>query len=224
MFHVLLASAAHTPRRGGWAMASMAAHATLVTAALLLTLRDHFPADQPVERVVLVLPRQLQPQPATARHSGLPSVTPPTLREIRVEIPSPLPIGVPIDPAPSFGPIDTFGPGVLRDAFQRTPLDGRVYSEHLVERAVIPRPDNPQPDYPATLKAAMIEGSVLLQFVVDSTGRVESQSVSVLQPAHALFIESARRWLTRTRYTPAQIGGRPVRQLVQQELVFSLRH
>jgi protein TonB len=223
MFHVLLESAAHTPRRSGGAIASIAAHATLITAALILTLRDHLPADRPVEYVVVALPKQLAPQPATARLAGVPSVSPPTLKEIRVEIPSVVPIGIPTDPAPSFGPVNAFDPGVLRDAFQRTPVDGRVYSEDLVERAVIPRANNPQPDYPATLRAAMVEGSVLLQFVVDSTGSVEPQSVAVLQPAHALFVESARRWLTRTRYTPAQIGDRPVRQLVQQELVFSLR-
>jgi protein TonB len=224
MFHVLLESAGRTPRRGGWVAASMAAHATVISGALVLTLRDHLPAvDQQVERVVLALPRHLAPQPATARQSGVPTVAPPTLKEIRVEIPSPPVIGIPRDPALSFGPVDMVGPGVLRDAFQRPPADGRAYSQHLVERAVIPAVDNPQPEYPATLRAAMIEGSVVLQFVVDSTGRVEPQSVSVLRPAHSLFIDSARRWLTRTRYTPAQIGGRPVRQLVQQELVFSLR-
>jgi protein TonB len=223
MFHVLLESAGRTPRRGGWVMASMIAHATLIAAALVLTLRDQLPAfDQPVERVHLALPKHLAAKPAAPRHSGIPTVTPPRL--IRVEIPSFPAIGIPTDVPQTFVPTESFGPGLSGDPLLGTPIDGRIYSEHLVERAVIPRADNPQPDYPAALRAAMIEGSVLLQFVVDSTGRVEPPSVAVLQPAHALFVESARRWLTRTRYTPAQIGGRPVRQLVQQELVFSLRH
>ena len=68
----------------------------------------------------------------------------------------------------------------------------------------------------------MVEGSVLVQFVVDTTGHVESSSINFIRATHPLFAQSTRQWLARTRYLPAEIEGRPVRQLVQQEVAFAL--
>ena len=149
-------------------------------------------------------------------------VSPPTLNILPVIPDAPI-IGIPDAPTPAFGPTDALGLGLSPEALLETPVDGRIYTQQLVERAAVFRPDNPQPEYPGSLRAAMIEGRVVVQFVVDSAGRVEPGSVSVLEPAHELFVESTRRWLNRTRYVPARIGQRPVRQLVQQEIAFTLK-
>jgi len=53
--------------------------------------------------------------------------------------------------------------------------------------------------------------------------RVEPASVEILRALHDLFAEAVRRWLTRTRYSPAQASGVEVRQLVEQRVEFDLR-
>ena len=99
---------------------------------------------------------------------------------------------------------------------------GGVYTRDLVEKAVLPRPGNPAPAYPMSLRAAQIEGSVVARFVVDSTGRTEPASITFSEATHPLFTESVRQALLRSRYFPALVGERPVRQLVEQRFAFTL--
>jgi hypothetical protein len=65
-------------------------------------------------------------------------------------------------------------------------------------------------------------GSITLEFVVDSTGRVDPSSIQVMHSTHADFEPVIRRFLTtRSRYLPAEIEeGRRVAQCVQQTFVF----
>jgi TonB family protein len=97
-----------------------------------------------------------------------------------------------------------------------------VLSANVVEVQVAPYPGAPTPRYPEALRAAGIEGAVTLEFVVDTTGRVEGGSVRVLSSAADAFVVSVRDALAGTRYHPALVGGRRVRQLVRQGFVFSL--
>ena len=50
------------------------------------------------------------------------------------------------------------------------------------------RPGSTQPRYPDMLRSAGVEGEVLAQFVVDTTGRAEAGSLKVLKSTHDLFI------------------------------------
>ena len=93
----------------------------------------------------------------------------------------------------------------------------------FVDRQVVPLPTNPSPDYPAPLRAARIEGSVSARFVVDTTGRVVMESVVVDATAHRLFTDAVIDVLRRSRFQPAELRGRKVRQLVVQPFVFVLR-
>jgi len=81
----------------------------------------------------------------------------------------------------------------------------------------------PAPRYPAALRAAAIEGEVLAQYVVDTTGRVEPGSWKVLRASHDGFREAAREAVEAGRFKPARIAGRPVRQLVQQTIRFRIQ-
>jgi len=63
---------------------------------------------------------------------------------------------------------------------------------------------------------------VLAQFVVDTLGRVEVASFRVLRSSHALFEQAVRSSLPNMRFLPAEVGGRRVKQLVQQPFVFNL--
>ncbi|MDB4876384.1 MAG: TonB family protein [Gemmatimonadetes bacterium] len=97
-----------------------------------------------------------------------------------------------------------------------------AYAPDMVEKIVTPLPQNPRPDYPRSLMAAGIEGDFVVHFVVDSTGRVEKQSVQFPENAHSLFVDAVRRSLLRSRYLPAVLAGRRVAQLVAQEFVFRI--
>jgi protein TonB len=97
-----------------------------------------------------------------------------------------------------------------------------VYSAALVEKAAAPQPGNPAPVYPAAMRSAQIEGTVLATFVVDTMGRAEPATIHVAEATHPLFGEAVRQSLLRSRYLPAIVGGRPVRQLVEQRFSFTL--
>jgi TonB family protein len=103
-----------------------------------------------------------------------------------------------------------------------TPITG-IHTTDQVDRTVIPHADNSSPVYPRQLRLASVEGEVLVRFVVDTLGRVEAGSIAILSTTHPLFGDAVRDWLGRTRYEPAQVGGQPVRQLVQQQIGFTIR-
>jgi periplasmic protein TonB len=98
----------------------------------------------------------------------------------------------------------------------------QTYFEFQVEKQVAPAPGNSGPRYPDMLRSANVEGEVLAQFVVDTTGRVENGSVKILKSSHDLFTTSVRQALNGMRFYPAEIGGRKVKQLVQQPFNFTL--
>jgi len=60
------------------------------------------------------------------------------------------------------------------------------------------------------------------EFVVDTTGRVDMSQFKVLKSTHDLFVNAVKNALTSMRFYPAEIGGRKVKQLVQQPFNFSL--
>jgi len=89
--------------------------------------------------------------------------------------------------------------------------------------------------YPDGALRGGYEGTVILQFVVDSTGQVKPESVREVWPEtmprltgelathYDAFLRSTMRTVRRARYEPARIGGCPVRQLVQQAFAFRFR-
>ena len=100
--------------------------------------------------------------------------------------------------------------------------DAPVYLKTEVEKLASARPDNPSLAYPEMLRRAAIEGTVNVQFVVDTTGRADLESFKVLSSTHELFTAAVRSHLAMMRYYPAEIGGRKVRMLVQQPFTFTL--
>jgi protein TonB len=80
----------------------------------------------------------------------------------------------------------------------------------------------PTPEYPAVLKAAQLEGRVVLEFVVDTMGAVEPHSVTVLESTHPGFGRSAVESVLGSRFTPAKIRGAAVRQVVRQGVSFRI--
>lgn len=98
------------------------------------------------------------------------------------------------------------------------------------EESAVPKISNPSPHYPVRdtmrldLGAPGTPEKVTAQYVVDATGRVDMKTLRFPSDyvQHA-FREEIRRVLPSWRFTPARVGGCPVRQLVQQPFVFRTR-
>jgi TonB family protein len=99
---------------------------------------------------------------------------------------------------------------------------GQTFFEFQVEQAAAPVPGNSGPRYPDMLRTANVEGTVLAQFIVGNDGRVDMGSFKVLKSTHDMFTASVRGALAQMQFTPAQVGGRPVKQLLQMPFDFSL--
>src|SRR5918992_1401040 len=98
----------------------------------------------------------------------------------------------------------------------------QAYFEFQVEKQVAPHSGNPGPRYPDMLRSANVEGEVLAQFVVDTTGRADMSTFKVLKSSHDLFTNAVRSTLPNMRFYAAEIGGRKVKQLVQMPFQFAL--
>jgi protein TonB len=102
-------------------------------------------------------------------------------------------------------------------------ISDQPYFDFQVEKPVAPVPGTGSPRYPDILRSASVEGEVLAQFVVDTTGRVEVATFKVIRKSHDLFEAAVRSALPNMRFLPAEVGGRKVKQLVQQPFVFALQ-
>jgi TonB family protein len=82
----------------------------------------------------------------------------------------------------------------------------------------------PLPRYPELLRQAGIQGRVMLEATVDTTGRVQPGSVTVVSATNPAFVEPAREALLATLFRPAQVGGRVSRMRVRIPFEFTLKN
>lgn len=78
------------------------------------------------------------------------------------------------------------------------------------------------PVYPPDLLAVGAEGLVQATYVVDTTGRVDTTTIRVVQSDDPRFTESVRTALGQMRFRPARRAGNTVRQLVEQRFRFRI--
>jgi TonB family protein len=97
-----------------------------------------------------------------------------------------------------------------------------VYSVLQVDETVQRYESSAAPVYPPELSARGTEGKVEAAYVVDTTGRVDTATIQVMQSDDPRFTESVRTALAETRFRPAKRAGKAVRQLVQQRFRFKL--
>lgn len=142
-----------------------------------------------------------------------------------VDIPTEIP---PVNLEQRFDPRDYSGVGVEGGVFKGVeggtgPVDlSQVFTEAVVDE----RPERlscPQPEYPRMLRQAGIEGVVTLQFVVGIGGRVESNSVKVVQSDHKAFEGPAKDAIGRCLFRPGRVRGQPVKVLVHMPFNFNLQ-
>jgi TonB family protein len=98
----------------------------------------------------------------------------------------------------------------------------KPYFDFQVEAPATPLAGSKGPRYPQALRDAKVEGQVLAQFVVDTTGAPDMRTFKVLKTDHADFSEAVREALPDMRFAPARVGGKAVKQLMQTPFQFSL--
>lgn len=110
---------------------------------------------------------------------------------------------------PPFGPVPDLVPDT---AFSVLEVD------EMVERYE----GSAAPVYPPDLLALGAEGEVRATYVVDTTGRVDTTTISVLESDDPRFTESVRTALGGMLFRPARRGNTVVRQLVEQRFRFRI--
>lgn len=126
-----------------------------------------------------------------------------------VSPPPPVPEIVPGGDIPSIAPI--VAPG-----------EPRVLSEVEVDSVAERDPTSEGPAYPPHLLARNVQGAVLVQFVVDSTGRPDLASFRVMAATDTAFASAVRQSMLHMHFRPAKLQGRPVPQLVEQNFIFRI--
>lgn len=79
------------------------------------------------------------------------------------------------------------------------------------------------PQYPEALRQSGLSGTVQLEYLISTDGRVDSGTIRVVQSTHRAFAAAAIKAVRGARFKPAQRGGRPVAVLVQQTIRFFSR-
>jgi protein TonB len=97
-----------------------------------------------------------------------------------------------------------------------------VFTQLEVDSIVTRYPGSAAPQYPEELVKEGVQGSVVTQFVVDTTGLADSASLKIVRTTNVAFAQAVRAALPYMRFFPAKVGSRKVRQLVEQEFSFKI--
>lgn len=95
-----------------------------------------------------------------------------------------------------------------------------VYSIVEVDSAATRYEWSAAPAYPPGMLEQRQGGYVKAQWVVDESGYADTATLAILEATHPDFSRAVRDALPFMRFSPAKIGSRAVRQLVQQEFTF----
>ena len=235
MFDNLIESKAARQRRAGGTLLSVAVHALLISAAVVATLHASQGMDKPkAEKVEFVTVKKDEPPPPKEQPKPPPQAVlkapPPKGFQVLtapIKIPDVLPnidLSKKVTDAADFTGKGVAG-GIAKGVVGGTPTpvnDNQTYFEFQVEKQVSPYPGNSAPRYPDMLRSANVEGEVLAQFVVDTSGRADMGSFKVLKSTHDLFTNAVKSALPNMKFYAAEVGGKHVKQLVQMPFQFNL--
>ncbi|MBL0940030.1 MAG: TonB family protein [Gemmatimonadaceae bacterium] len=235
MLNTLLESRAARTRRTSGSLASLGVHGLIIGTLVVATAKGAMPVeDEPREVTVQMteLPKPA-PMPPTPSSAATPvfSASPPALGapalSVVIDIPTSIP---PIDLSRPVTNAEDFATGRRGVSSAEGGVPGGTgtvpaagyFFEGQVEKPAMSLPGQSGPAYPDALRSAGMEGQVLAQFVVDSSGRAQLTSFTALHSDHPLFTASVKSTLARLRFLPAEVGNRRVPQLVQQTFQFTL--
>ena len=102
-------------------------------------------------------------------------------------------------------------------------IEGQVFLAAEVDET--PQVENAvacQPKFPAVMQSAGIPGKVIMQFVVNTDGKIDPSTLKIVSSTHKAFEDPAKDALGRCTFKPGKSRGQPVRVLVQQAMSFKL--
>ena len=100
-------------------------------------------------------------------------------------------------------------------------IAGDVYGESEVQE----RPrliSGPALAYPAALLLSRISGRVIIEAVIDTTGRIEDATMRVIESSDPRFNTAAKDYVRAVRFTPGRIAGRAIRVRFDMPVEFKL--
>lgn len=237
MFNNLIESQAKKQKRAGGGFMSILFHAAVVVGLVIVTKNAGIVNEKPKEeKVDFVEVKKDEPKPPEPEKPPPPPdavAAPPPPKGFQVltapvEIPNVIPdidLSKKVTDEADFsgkGVAGGIAKGVEGGKGPVVQNADQPYFDFQVEKPVVMAPGQSGPAYPDMLRTAGIEGTVLAQFVVDTTGRAEMGSFKALKSDNDLFTSAVKNALQRMRFLPAEVGGRKVKQLVQQPFQFSL--
>jgi TonB family protein len=102
-----------------------------------------------------------------------------------------------------------------------TPSD-HAFLRFQVQRGATPIPGTRVPEYPEWLRSNSMGGLAWARFIVDSAGRVDTHSITIVSSTHPRISQAIETGLKDTRFRPAQIDGRNVAEVVDIGFRFRL--
>lgn len=114
-------------------------------------------------------------------------------------------------------------PPPLASELERLVSSRTVFTSDQVERRATVDPGHPlELAFPPSLFAEGVRGLVVAEFVIDTAGRVENETIGIVSSTHPLFTAAVRSALAGAIYVPALKHGQPVRQIVHQPFDFKV--
>jgi len=236
MFNQLIESKRKTKRSAGTTVFSVGLHAGLIGLAVWATANAAIKNEKPkAEKIEFVQVKKDEPPPPKKEPPPPPkdvTVAPPPPKGFQtLQAPPIVPVKIPdidlsknVTNAADFSGKGVAG-GVANGVVGGTgPVsDNQTYFSYQVEKPAATRSGSP--NYPETLRSAGIEGEVDAEFTVDTTGRVDQAAgIKITKATNDMFKAAVLSALPKMRFYPAEVGGRKVKQLVQQPFTFSITH
>jgi TonB family protein len=195
-------------------VASITAHIGLGAAVLFGTAKaGRSDPSRPIEPPIVFQPSPSGGEGGGASLPGPITVVQPDIGSMSITMPLPQTAAL----MPSISPVYA-GAGSTPSTGQPGGM-GTLFTEEHTEVL-----SGPLPAYPDLLRQAGVQGRVVLQAVVDTTGRVLAQSISVVATTNPGFVAPARQALLATVFRPAMVGGTAVRMQVRIPYEFAIRN
>ncbi len=202
---------------------SVVVHAGLIYFAVTATMRAAEEAAEIVADTTMVFiqeqPEEEEPPPPEVLD------LPPPKGFRTLAAPVDIPTGIPpIDLSQEFDPRDFSGIGVEEGIFEG--IEEAVDLAQVFTEAVVDEPperiSSPPLEYPRMMQQAGVEGLVVLQAIVDTSGRIEPESIVVVSSDQRAFEGPAKLLLRRSLFRPGRVRGVAVRVLIQLPIQFTL--
>ena len=211
----------------GGGVFSIVFHSAVITAAVYATMHAGEVKRAVVRAFDITQVAQQKNEPPPPKNE-IASVAPLPKGFQTLAIPTNIPVVI---PPPSqntqFNAADFSGVGVEGGLARGVATTGPVIrtDQPYLESVVEERPERvagPPPRYPDLLRQAGIDGRVLVEFVVDTSGHVERGSIKSLSSTNQLFEQPTREAISASTFRPGKISGHPVRVRVQQPVNFQI--